>query len=370
MPIAYRPDIDGQSKKIVTILGARPQFIKAATVSRIIRDSTLSEVIIHTGQHFDHNMSDIFFEEMDIPKPNYNLDISSLSHGAMTGRMLEKIEDVLIEEKPDCVIVYGDTNSTLAGALASAKLHIPVAHIEAGLRSFNMNMAEEINRILTDRVSQFLFCPTDAAIQNLKNEGFDHIDCQIFLTGDVMQDAALYHATHSQKPKQFDDHLLNSGFVLATVHRAENTDNPVILKAIVDALNTIHSDHIPIVIPLHPRTQNMLKEYNLDLACHIIDPVGYLEMLYLLQHANLIMTDSGGLQKEAYYFSKPCVTLRTETEWVELIENNVNMIAPLTHDGIVSTFERMKNIKLNMNSELYGGGKAAEKIISLLSSML
>jgi UDP-GlcNAc3NAcA epimerase len=358
--------------KLVTILGARPQFIKAAAVSRAIQLSkkSIQEVIVHTGQHFDHNMSEIFFEEMGIPKPDYNLDISGLSHGAMTGRMLEKIEEVLFKEKPDLVLVYGDTNSTLAGALAASKLHIPIAHVEAGLRSFNMKMPEEVNRILTDRISNYLFCPTQAAVENLEKEGFANIDCKIFHTGDVMQDAALHHAKQARKPNGLTDAQLANGFVLATIHRAENTNDPTILKMIIESLNTIHNDHLPVIIPVHPRTVSKLKEQSLKLSCHTIEPVGYLEMLYLLQHSRLVMTDSGGLQKEAYFFQKPCVTLREETEWVELVEQGANQITSLNQQSILSAFTAMRDKKLVMDLDLYGGGKAGERIISALASGL
>lgn len=356
--------------KIITILGARPQFIKAAAVSRAItlNKKTMQEIIVHTGQHFDHNMSEIFFVEMGIPRPDYNLEISGLSHGAMTGRMVEKIEEVLFKEKPDMILVYGDTNSTLAGALAASKLHIPIAHVEAGLRSFNMRMPEEINRILTDRISNFLFCPTDTAVQNLENEGFKNINCKVLKSGDVMQDAALHHVKHARKPVQFDDKLLDNGFVLATIHRAENTNEPAVLTEIIESLNAIHSDHLPVVMPVHPRTVSKLKEHQLKLNCHTIEPVSYLEMLYLLQHANLVMTDSGGLQKEAYFFEKPCVTLRTETEWIELVTNGANQLTALNSESILGAFDQMKSKTLTMDASLYGGGTAAENIINALAA--
>lgn len=354
--------------KLLTILGARPQFVKAATVSRALKShqDNIKEVIVHTGQHFDANMSDVFFEEMHIPKPDYHLGVSGLSHAAMTGRMLEQLEEAMLKEKPDWVLVYGDTNSTLAGALAASKLHIPIAHVEAGLRSFNMQMPEEINRILTDRISKLLFCPTDTAVSNLKREGFDNYDCSILKTGDVMQDAALFHATHAKPPKDLSRSVSANGFMLATVHRAESTDNINVLKEIVEAINTLHHEQMPIVLPLHPRTRKKLDEAGLKLHCHILEPISYLEMVYLLQQTALVMTDSGGLQKEAYFFSKPCVTLRTETEWVELIEHNVNALAPLKVEGILATVENMKNCKVDSSSTLYGGGTAAERIVETL----
>jgi UDP-GlcNAc3NAcA epimerase len=351
--------------RIVTIIGARPQFIKAATISReILKENGIKEVIIHTGQHFDENMSKVFFEELDIPRPKYNLDINSLNHGAMTGRMLEAIEDLLIKEKADLVIVYGDTNSTLAGALAASKLHIPVAHVEAGLRSFNMKMPEEINRILTDRISTFLFSPTQEAINNLIKEGFDQMDCHVMNTGDVMYDAALYYTPKARKPVAD----IPEQFVLSTLHRAENTDDPDRLRNIFDALNII-SDHIPVVMPVHPRTQNFLAKHNMinkNSGLVLMEPVGYLNMIYLLKNCTLVMTDSGGLQKEAYFFEKPCITLRTETEWIELIENGINKIGGHNTDIILNCFHDFMNHKINFPLNLYGDGNAAEKIVKYI----
>jgi len=284
--------------KIVTILGARPQFIKAGTVSRkIAKYSEIQEVIVHTGQHFA-NMSDIFFDEMKIPKPNYNLNINGLGHGAMTGQMLEKIEEVLLKEKPDWVMVYGDTNSTIAGALAASKLHIKVAHVEAGLRSFNMNMPEEINRILTDRISNILFCPTQSAIDNLQKEGYNTLDIKIVKNGDVMQDGALFYKSLAVRP---DDIILNDEYILSTIHRAENTDDPKRLSAIFEALNEIAKE-IQIVLPLHPRTKNILTNSNVELSDNIsiIEPIGYLKMVYLIKNSKMIMTDSGCKKKHSF----------------------------------------------------------------------
>lgn len=352
--------------KIVTIIGARPQFIKAAVVSRaIVNSEGIEEVIIHTGQHFDSNMSDIFFEEMSIPHPNYNLNINGLGHGAMTGQMLEKIEEVLIKEKPDWVLVYGDTNSTLAGALAAKKLHIKVAHVEAGLRSFNIDMPEEVNRILTDRISDILFCPTTTAVGNLKNEGYENIDCKIMEVGDVMQDAALYYAKRSKKPEVNIPEI----FALCTVHRAENTDNPERLKSIFKALETI-SQETPVVLPLHPRTKGKLEAIGYDFEnSHIcfISPVGYLEMVWLLSNCKFVLTDSGGLQKEAYFFSKPCITMRDETEWVELVDNGFNKLGGADTERIVTqTKEAINNTKLDFSLRLYGSGNAGELIVNNL----
>ncbi len=352
--------------KIVTIIGARPQFIKAAVVSRVFAASQgVTEIIVHTGQHFDSNMSDIFFEEMCIPKPHYNLNINGLGHGAMTGQMLEKIEEVLKEEKPDWVLVYGDTNSTLAGALAAKKLHIKVAHVEAGLRSFNMDMPEEVNRILTDRISDILFCPTDKAVENLANEGYGNIGCQIVKNGDVMQDAALFYADKCRKP----DVDLPDKFVLCTVHRAENTDNPERLKNIFMALENI-SGKCKVVFPLHPRTKAKLMGIGYDFSCSnicFIQPVGYLEMVWLLKNCELVMTDSGGLQKEAYFFGKYCITMRDETEWVELVVNGFNSLVGSNQAMIEDTYATFMNTpKTGFENRLYGNGNAGNKVLDSL----
>ncbi|MHC3995075.1 non-hydrolyzing UDP-N-acetylglucosamine 2-epimerase [Thiomicrolovo sp. ZZH C-3] len=366
--------------KIVTIVGARPQFIKAAVVSRVIASTPdVQEVIVHTGQHYDANMSDIFFEEMQIPRPNYNLKVNGLSHGAMTGQMLEKIEGVLLQEKPDWVLVYGDTNSTLAGALAAKKLHIRIAHVEAGLRSFNMKMPEEINRILTDRISDMLFCPTDTAVNNLANEGF-FVDMEkgadnkggfgtVVRTGDVMKDAALFYTALAKKPDTLQDFKLSS-FVLVTVHRAENTDCPERFQSIFTALNTIAKDAL-VVLPLHPRTRGKLQTFGLNVDTSnliLIDPVSYLEMIYLLKNCMLVMTDSGGLQKEAYFFNRPCLTLRDETEWVELVEEGENALVGADGEKIIEAWgNALKPKKLtSRRKDLYGDGHAGEKIIRAL----
>lgn len=353
--------------KIVTVIGARPQFIKASVVSAAIqKKSDINEVIIHTGQHFDSNMSDIFFNELNIPKPNYQLNINSGSHGAMTGRMLEQIEQVCIEEQPDKLMVYGDTNSTLAGALAAAKLHIPVVHIEAGLRSFNMQMPEEINRILTDQVSDILFCPTETAIKNLKNEGFDKKDVKIFNVGDVMQDSSMYFANYARRPDQLEN-LGENGLIVATLHRAENTDDISRLKNIVNALNHLHHNVLPVILPLHPRTQKVIKNLNLNLSVKVIEPVGYLEMLWLLKNCSLVVTDSGGVQKEAFFFNKPCVTMRDQTEWVELIEEGVNMLAGADTQTIIDSTIKMLGKEILDSKNLYGGGNASIKIVEHLT---
>ncbi len=347
--------------KIVTILGARPQFIKAGSVSReIAKHKEIEEIIVHTGQHYDANMSDVFFEEMQIPKPDYFLDINGLGHGAMTGQMLEKIEAVLLKEKPDWVMVYGDTNSTLAGALAAAKLHIKIAHVEAGLRSFNMKMPEEINRILTDRISSLLFCPTDTAVQNLKNEGYTALDCKIVKCGDVMQDGALFYKDLAVKPACD----IRDGFVLCTIHRAENTDDEVRLRNIFEALATIAKEK-QIILPLHPRTKKIIENLKLNTDnVTLVDPLGYLEMVWLIDHCELVMTDSGGLQKEAYFFENPCITLRDETEWVELVENGFNILAGADKEKIVDTFKNHAScFTPHISLNLYGDGKASQKIV-------
>ncbi len=355
-------------KKIVTIVGARPQFVKAAVVSRAIEKTEgITEVLVHTGQHFDANMSDVFFEEMEIPKPKYNLEINSLGHGAMTGRMLEKIEEVCLKEEPDMLLVYGDTNSTLAGALAAKKLHIPVGHVEAGLRSFNMKMPEEVNRILTDRISSVLFCPTETAMDNLKREGYDNFDITIHRSGDVMYDAALFYKEKAAK-EGVSVNTPEKPFVLATVHRAENTDDPARLAFVVATLNELHQKY-PVVLPLHPRTKKKIAEANLSLDVHTIAPVGYLEMVQLLSQCNMVVTDSGGLQKEAFFFQKPCITLREQTEWVELLACGANILANSNSEfaQALQTFEALSQFPAE---PLYGKGNAGEEIVAQIVQFL
>ncbi|WP_218955872.1 non-hydrolyzing UDP-N-acetylglucosamine 2-epimerase [Acinetobacter sp. YH12064] len=355
--------------KILTVIGARPQFIKASVVSAAIEKTAgLSEEIIHTGQHFDANMSNIFFDQLGIPKPHYQLDINSGSHGSMTGRMLEAIEKICLESKPDRLMVYGDTNSTLAGALAASKLHIPVAHIEAGLRSFNMRMPEEINRILTDQVSDILFCPTETAVKNLKNEGFESKPVQVLNVGDVMQDSSMFFAERAVKGEALKA-VPDSNFIVATLHRAENTDDPVRLKAIVDALNYIHKNILPVVLPLHPRTQKVVKSLGLQLDMLVLEPVGYLEMIWLLKHCNAVVSDSGGVQKEAFFFKKPCITMRDQTEWVELIEHGVNILAGADTQKIINATQAMLNKTIEDPLNLYGGGKASQNIANVLAGI-
>ncbi|XDZ67101.1 non-hydrolyzing UDP-N-acetylglucosamine 2-epimerase [Alphaproteobacteria bacterium LSUCC0226] len=349
--------------KILTIVGARPQFIKASVVSRLIAQTDgIEEIMLHTGQHFDANMSDIFFNQLNIPRPDIQLDIHGGSHGAMTGRMLAEIERVLLNYNPARVLVYGDTNSTLAGALAAAKLHIPVAHVEAGLRSFNMQMPEEINRILTDQISDVLFCPTDTALKNLHNEGFDMKPVQVLQVGDVMQDSALLFAEKAVAPAGD----LPEEFILTTLHRAENTDNPKRLASIVSALNTLHKTVAPVVLPLHPRTKKLIAQQGLELNVTLIEPVGYFEMVWLLDRCDLVLTDSGGVQKEAFFFGKACVTMRDQTEWVELIEARANELVGAEAKKIVDAASCNIGRKVKDIQNLYGGGKAAQQIIDAL----
>jgi UDP-GlcNAc3NAcA epimerase len=351
--------------KFATIVGARPQFIKAAPVSRALADTGVEELLIHTGQHYDNNMSDVFFSEMGIPLPAYTLGVGSGTHGMQTGRMLSRIEEVLMVEQPSWVLVYGDTNSTLAGALAAAKLNVPVAHVEAGLRSFNRRMPEELNRVLTDHVSDVLFAPTDEAVRNLASEGIR--DGRVLQVGDVMYDAALFFAARADERSGFLKSLDLSpkDYVLSTVHRAENTDSGPRLRAIVEGLARVASQR-RVVMPLHPRTRGALDRLRLldrlgDVQ--VLDPVGYLDMVVLEKNAAVIATDSGGVQKEAFFFEVPCVTLRDETEWTELVELGWNHLAPPTaasviHDAIVAA--------MNGNSGRaalpYGDGNAAVRI--------
>lgn len=357
-------------KRIVTVLGARPQFIKASVVSHAMQASgQLHEVLVHTGQHFDANMSDVFFAELGMRKPDHRLDIHGGGHGAMTGRMLEQVERLLLAEKPDTVLVYGDTNSTLAGALAAAKLHIPVAHVEAGLRSFNMAMPEEVNRILTDRVSRWLFTPTAAASAHLQREGAAP-QC-VFEVGDVMYDVAMHHGTRVSAGGGVLAQLgLASGsYVLATVHRAENTDHPDRLLHIVDGLVTVAAN-MPVVWPLHPRTRGVLQRLGrlnaLPPTVHLINPVGYLEMVQLEKHAAVIATDSGGVQKEAFFHQVPCVTLRDETEWVELVHAGWNQLVPPVSSAAVAQAVISAIGSKGLPIEPYGKGDAAQRIVNAL----
>lgn len=359
--------------KIITVIGARPQFIKAAAVSRAIREYNrtsnhlVNEVIVHTGQHYDRNMSDIFFEELDIPHPQYHLGIGSSNHGQQTGEMLTAIEAVLLKEKPDCMLVYGDTNSTLAGALAASKLHIPIAHVEAGLRSYNRAMPEEINRVVTDHLSSILFCPTNHSVNNLEKEGITN---QVYSVGDVMYDCMLYYMN-----KVGNDTVVLDGFnvkpgeyALATVHRAENTDNPQHLSEIFGSFNEI-ADEIPVLVALHPRTKKYLYQYGIEVSdkVSLLDPLSYLQMVTLEVNAKTILTDSGGVQKEAYFVGKPCITLRNETEWVETIEVGMNVLAGPSKEKILASFNDIHSgMDRTVREGIYGDGTASNKIVNLL----
>lgn len=362
--------------KLVTIVGARPQFIKAAAVSRAIERHNkkldgpgITEILVHTGQHYDYTMSQVFFEELEIRVPDYHLGVGSGTHGKMTGTMLEKIEEVLLKEKPGCVMVYGDTNSTLAGALAGAKLHISVAHVEAGLRSFTRQMPEEINRVLTDHVSDLLFCPTGAAVTNLEREG---ITKGVFKVGDVMFDSFLFYQELAAKRSRIlsELKLKARGYCLATVHREENTNDREKLSGIFDAFKKLASPESPFIVPLHPRTSKALTEMgdrrSFGPALRFLDPVSYLDMIQLEANAKVILTDSGGVQKEAYFAQVPCVTLRNETEWVELVEHGVNTLGGHEPERICKVFDEMLERGISLNPDLYGDGKASDETVSIL----
>ena len=356
--------------KIVTVVGARPQFVKAAVLSRYLRDNPqlgIKETLVHTGQHYDANMSEVFFKEMDIPKPDVNLHLGSSSHGKMTGAMLSGIEELLLEKKPDALLVYGDTNSTLAGALAASKLLIPVIHVEAGLRSFMMAMPEEQNRRLTDHLSSYLFCPTQTAIKNLVAEGIK--DCgadvkptadkkRVMVTGDIMYEASLYYRAHNRV--KIDD----KNFILLTIHRQENTDNIERLSCIVKAINELKEERF--IFPVHPRTRKILIQNNLELGSHVkmINPIGYFEMIAYEENCKCILTDSGGVQKEAFFFEKPCITMRDSTEWVELVEAGWNTLTGADSTKIIVA---VKNVKHPAQVPLlYGQGDCAELIVKEL----
>ena len=355
--------------KLVTVVGARPQFIKAAAVSRVIRDEQsgrIEEILVHTGQHYDENMSKVFFEELDIREPKFNLEISGGSHGAMTGRMLEGIERILLQERPDWVLVYGDTNSTLAGALAAAKLQIPIAHVEAGLRSFNLRMPEEINRILTDRISSLLFCPTDTAVRNLAAEG---ITRGVENVGDVMYDVALFYRDRARDRSSILQalRLPAGGFALATCHRAENTDDAVCLREILSGLVEV-ARQLPVVLPLHPRTRKLIAQSGLTQhlsALTVTEPLPFMDMMALEQAARLIFTDSGGVQKEAFFYGVPCVTMREETEWVETVATGWNQLTGANATRIAEAAHRASRPK--DQAMPYGDGYASRRIVARVS---
>ena len=343
-------------KRVVTIIGARPQFIKASTLSREIKNhDVFEEIVIHTGQHFDKNMSDIFFDELKISKPKYNFDINSCSHGKMTGQMLIAIEEVFLNEKPDLVLVYGDTNSTLAGAIAASKLNIPLAHVEAGLRSFNRKMPEEINRLLTDHLSKFLFCPTKQALKNLKIEGITN---GVYHTGDIMYDATIFAKDYINKNfKKLNNKfkIRKNEFGLMTIHRQESVNNKIQFSKLFDYADKFSKkNNIKILFPVHPRTKDLIKEYMLKSNFSFLDPLSYFEIQYLLSNAFVVLTDSGGLQKEAYFHKVPCVTFRSETEWVETIKNGWNRLWTENH------------YKSRQKIFDYGDGNGAKNIINIL----
>lgn len=349
--------------KIITVIGARPQFIKAAAVSNKLREKH-EEILVHTGQHYDENMSKIFFDELNIPYPNYNLSVGSGGggHGKQTGEMMTKLEEIYVKENPDMILVYGDTNSTLAGALVASKMLIPVVHVEAGLRSFNKAMPEEQNRILTDHISSKLFAPTETAIRNLKNEGIVE---NIYNVGDVMFDAVLHFGEIAKKNSTIIErlNLKDKEFILTTIHRAENTNNISRLKNIIEALNASEKT---IVLPLHPRTKKYVSDYNLEFGDNIIviDPIGYLDMLALESNCVKIVTDSGGVQKEAFFMKKPCITMRDETEWVETVENDWNRIVGTDKEKILDAIVNF--IPSQPQMDIFGDGKSSEKICSII----
>lgn len=351
-------------RKICSIVGARPQFIKALPLSRELR-KCFNEVLIHTGQHYDYQMSNIFFEELQIPEPDYNLNVGSGCHGYQTGNMIIVIEEVLLKEKPDLIVVYGDTNSTLAGALAAIKLHIPIAHVEAGLRSFNRKMPEEINRILTDQVSSWLFTPSDVGVKNLLNEGIKE---NVFNVGDIMCDSVLLCKELIKKRNGNSNNIPNmDGYYLATIHRAENTDDINKLEEIFTIFGSVDKQ---VILPLHPRTKDRIKKNSLMIPQNvkIIEPVGYVDMINLMGNSDFVITDSGGIQKEAYYLKVPCITMRGETEWVETVEAGWNFLTGIDKGKIFSVLNTKDDIKKNSHPGLYGDGNTAEKIVSVLQN--
>lgn len=349
--------------KIGTIIGARPQFVKAAPLSKLIHnDNLLSETIIHTGQHFEKNMSDIFFDEMEISKPKYNLDINSLPYGKMVEKIAKRIKPILINEKFDGIIVFGDTNSTIAGSLAASNLKIPIFHIEAGLRSYNRSMPEEINRIITDHLSTLLFCPTSNAVQNLKKES---INKGVFLSGDIMYDS--YKKFSILNKKHFYQKKNNNRFILATIHRRENIDNYENLSKIFYNLDKIY-DKIKIIMPLHPHTKKKIKDYKIETKLNMVEPLGYIDMLSLLGDCELVITDSGGLQKEAFFAKKKCLIVRMETEWPELVENGTNLLS--SPNEIFQYFNKFIKKECDFSSSPYGEGKASEFILESIKKYL
>jgi len=362
-----------KTKKMITVLGARPQFIKAAALSRALIPTSIEEIIIHTGQHYDEKMSDIFFEQLSIPKPKYQLSCGNLSHSKMTGEMMIGLEDHFQIEKPNAVLVYGDTNSTLAAALVAAKMHIPIVHVESGLRSFNRKMPEEINRVLVDSLSQYLFCSSEEGLNNLSNEGIKNQvhGKNVWICGDIMYDVLKYYRQKlpSQKYELQKNNITPLKYVLATLHRQENTDNPENLKNIINSLEEMNN-LLPVVLPLHPRTQKKLKELGLTPKFKIIEPLGYLEMLELLENSSMVITDSGGLQKESYFCQKPCITLREETEWKELVTLGANILAGSSKDKILKAFQYFLELPSIEVTDVYGNGSSSEYITKKLEENL
>ncbi len=358
-----------RNMKIITILGARPQFIKAATLSEAIRQhnrsttALIEDIIVHTGQHFDHNMSQVFFDEMEITPPRYSLGVNSSTHGVMTGQMMLQIDEILLKEKPDYVLVYGDTNSTLAGALCGAKLHFPIVHVEAGLRSFNKQIPEEINRVLTDQISDLLFCPSEQAVTWLKNEG---IKQNVFNVGDVMVDSALFFSKRLPTKTAFDLRAsLPKSFVTVTLHRAGNTDDPSKLTEIIRALRTI-SEEAGVLFLIHPRTKKRVEELKIEMGSIVVsEPMGYSDLLYFVKESTCVLTDSGGLQKESYFLGKPCVILREETEWVELVESGASKLAGSNFNKILSAF-RASVEHMIADKGIYGDGRASARILQTI----
>ena len=369
--------------RILTIIGARPQIIKAAAISRAVKNvfaDQIQECILHTGQHYDSNMSQVFFDELGIPQPNYNLGVGSGHHGSQTAKMITGIEEVLLSDHFDGIILYGDTNSTLAGAVAASKLHVPVFHIEAGLRSFNMSMPEEVNRIVCDQLASICFAPTQTAVDNLRHEGFMDSRAtfkggkhrRVCNCGDVMYDNSIYFASMAHQHSSIiqDLGLTPYNFILATIHRDNNTDTPERLNAILQALTDLsEQDHIPVVLPLHPRTRKIIENspstVNLPESIRIVPPASFFEIIMLEQNARIVMTDSGGVQKEAFFFEKPCVILRPETEWVEIVDHGAGIIADADYQQIISAYHRLVDHPVHF-PKLFGDAHAAEKILQTI----
>lgn len=374
-------------RRLLTIIGARPQIIKAAAISRAVKNHYANEIeehILHTGQHYDANMSQVFFDELGIPQPNYNLGVGSGSHGLQTAKMISGIEEILFSNHYDGIILYGDTNSTLAGAVAASKIHVPVFHIEAGLRSFNMAMPEEINRIVCDQLSSICFAPTQTAVDNLRHEGFmdsqatfrNGLHRRVCNCGDVMYDNSIYFASIDREHTSIiqDLHLTSNAYILATIHRDNNTDNPQRLQAILKALSDIsQQDNIPVILPLHPRTRKILENnsFNINLpnSIRITEPASFFEINMLEQNARIVMTDSGGVQKEAFFFEKPCVILRPETEWVEIVNHGAGIIADADYQRITTAYRQLVDHPIHF-PKLFGDAHAAEKILQTILDYL